>query len=108
MNQYIAQDLQIFSILSHSGVNPPKNAIAAVLFGIFYGVQSPTMNIAINGENRTFGASINLKQLISELGLENKRLAIEVNQTIVPRSEYETYLLKDDDKLEIVQAIGGG
>ena len=66
------------------------------------------MNIAINGENRTFNASINLKQLISELGLENKRLAIEINQSIVPRSEYESYHLKDNDRLEIVQAIVGG
>ncbi len=68
----------------------------------------PTMNIAINGKNHTFDEPISLNQLISRLELENKRLAIEINQAIVPRSEYETYLLKDNDKLEIVQAIGGG
>lgn len=68
----------------------------------------PTMKIAINGENHTFTKATSLYQLISELGLENKRLAIEVNQAIIPRSEHETYLLKDNDKVEIVQAIGGG
>lgn len=66
------------------------------------------MKIVINGKNRTLNESTSLKQLISELDLGKKRLAIEVNQTIVPRSHYEDYLLKDDDQLEIVQAIGGG
>ena len=66
------------------------------------------MNITINGEQRTFEDGLNLQQLVLQLGLENKRLAIEVNEEIVPRSEYEHYQLKQDDRLEIVQAVGGG
>ncbi len=66
------------------------------------------MKISINGENHTLAEPINLKQLISELGLEDKRLAIEVNQAIVPRGEYADFLLKDSDTVEIVHAIGGG
>lgn len=66
------------------------------------------MNIAINGEPRTLDDGLTLQQLISQLGLENKRLAIEVNEEIVPRSEHTSYVLKQDDKVEIVQAIGGG
>ncbi len=66
------------------------------------------MNIAINGEQRTLEDGLNLQQLISMLDLENKRLAIEVNQEIIPRSEHASYILKQDDKIEIVQAIGGG
>jgi thiamine biosynthesis protein ThiS len=66
------------------------------------------MNIAINGENHTLTEAISLKQLISDLGFENKRLAIEVNQAIVPRGEYADFQLKDGDTVEIVQAIGGG
>jgi len=66
------------------------------------------MNIVINGEQRALDDGLNLQQLISILELENKRLAIEVNQEIVPRSEYADYILKQDDKVEIVQAIGGG
>jgi len=62
------------------------------------------MNIAINGEPRTFEDGLSLQQLISLLGLENKRLAIEVNQEIVPRSEHDSYILKQDDKVEIVHA----
>ena len=66
------------------------------------------MNIAINGEQRTFEDDLNLQQLVLQLGFENKRLAIEVNEEIVPRSEYDHYQLKQDDRLEIVQAVGGG
>lgn len=66
------------------------------------------MNIIINGENHTLNKPASLKQLISKLGLENKRLAIEINQAIIARSEYANTPLKDDDRVEIVQAIGGG
>jgi sulfur carrier protein len=51
---------------------------------------------------------ISLRQLVSELGLDNKRLAIEVNQEIVPHGEYEGHFLQEADHVEIVQAIGGG
>jgi sulfur carrier protein len=66
------------------------------------------MKITVNGENHTLTGPTSLKQLVSELDLENKRLAIEVNQDIVPRGEYADFLLKDNDKVEIVHAIGGG
>lgn len=66
------------------------------------------MNITINGEQRTFENGLNLQQLISQLGLEKKRLAIEVNQEMIPRSGHASYTLKADDQVEIVQAIGGG
>ncbi len=66
------------------------------------------MKISINGKNHTLTEPTSLKQLVSELEFEDKRLAIEVNQAIVPRGEYADFLLKDDDKVEIVHAIGGG
>lgn len=75
-------------------------------FKIEYNLQP--MKITINGENHTLTGPTSLKQLVSELDLENKRLAIEVNQDIVPRGEYADFLLKDNDKVEIVHAIGGG
>lgn len=77
-----------------------------MVFGIVYNLRP--MKITLNGENRTLKEPTSLKLLISELGLENKRLAVEVNQAIVPRGEYADFLLKEDDQVEIVQAIGGG
>ena len=66
------------------------------------------MKVTINGENRTLKGPTSLKLLISELGLENKRLAVEINQEIVPRGEYADTMLNENDQVEIVQAIGGG
>lgn len=66
------------------------------------------MKITLNGQPHTLNSAVSLEQLITELGLENRRLAIEVNQEIVPRSEYGQHLLKPADQVEIVQAIGGG
>ncbi len=66
------------------------------------------MKITINGKNHTLTEPSNLHQLITGLGLENKRLAIEVNQAIVPRGEYADFLITDGDKIEVVHAIGGG
>ena len=46
--------------------------------------------------------------LLNKLNLENKRFAVEVNQLIVPRSEHHSYILANNDRVEIVEAVGGG
>lgn len=66
------------------------------------------MKITLNGECKALTSKISLRQLVSELGLNNKRLAIEVNQEIVPRGKYDTHLLQEADQVEIIHAIGGG
>ena len=66
------------------------------------------MNITVNGENRTIEANSSLAQLLQALDLQGKRIAVEVNRDIVPRSEYNSFVLSDDDQVEIVNAIGGG
>ena len=66
------------------------------------------MNILLNGEFRHTEISLTLSALVSELALADKRLAIEVNEEVVPRSCYEGYHLQEGDKVEIVHAIGGG
>ena len=66
------------------------------------------MNITVNGEKRTIEANSNLAQLLQALDLQGKRIAVEVNRDIVPRSEYDSFILSDDDQVEIVNAIGGG
>ena len=66
------------------------------------------MNIIVNGENRSLEADANLGQLLEILGLNGKRIAVEVNRDIVPRSDYDSFKLSDNDTVEIVNAIGGG
>lgn len=67
------------------------------------------MQLTINGKPRDFDTAIrNVAHLITTLSLEGKRLAIERNGEIVPRSQFAGTLLTDGDKLEIVGAVGGG
>lgn len=68
-----------------------------------------TIQLTINGKQRTFEAGIfTVENLITSLGLEGKRLAIECNGEIVPRSQFVQTQLSEGDKLEIVGAVGGG
>jgi len=64
--------------------------------------------IILNGTNKQIDSNSNVEQLLKSLKLENKRLAVEINQEIIPRSEFNSHILKESDKVEIVQAIGGG
>jgi sulfur carrier protein len=66
------------------------------------------MHIILNGSLREVPDNLTAGDLIVELGLIDKRLAVEVNQQIVPRSTLASHPIKPDDKIEIVQAIGGG
>ena len=66
------------------------------------------MNILLNGESRQAVSHQTLAALVNELSLADKRLAIEVNEEVVPRSHYTGFCLSEGDKVEIVHAIGGG
>jgi sulfur carrier protein len=66
------------------------------------------MKIILNGENRPLDHSLTVSELLMQLGATGKRVAVEVNQEIVPRSEHTNFKLNDNDRVEVVQAIGGG
>ena len=66
------------------------------------------MNILLNGEPRGLDEALTLRGLIDHLELTGKRLAIEVNEEVVPRSEHGAFRLSEGDRVEIVHAIGGG
>lgn len=67
------------------------------------------MQLTINGKAQHFDfVQMNTAQLVGQLALVGKRLAIELNGEIVPRSQFEQTNLLDGDKLEIVGAVGGG
>lgn len=66
------------------------------------------ITLTINGTNRTFSSTLNVAELIEQLGYTGKRIALERNGEIVPRSTYANVQLADGDKLEVVVAVGGG
>ncbi|AZG10234.1 MULTISPECIES: sulfur carrier protein ThiS [Pigmentiphaga] len=66
------------------------------------------MNIVLNGEPRTIEAASSVADLIQALGYAGKRVAIERNGEIVPRSAHQHTLIANGDRLEIVVAVGGG
>lgn len=66
------------------------------------------MQIQLNGEAYSLESPITLAELVERLGLTGKRLAVELNLDIVPRSQHATTQLTDGDRVEIVHAIGGG
>ncbi|HWU82197.1 MAG TPA: sulfur carrier protein ThiS [Methylophilaceae bacterium] len=67
------------------------------------------IQLIINGNLRQFDTSrLNVAELVDKLGLAGKRLAIECNGEIIPRSQFAEAPLHDGDKLEIVGAVGGG
>jgi len=66
------------------------------------------MKILFNGQTLDLAENSSLLDLIESQNLLGKRLAAEVNLEIIPKTEHANYILKNDDKVEIVHAIGGG
>lgn len=67
------------------------------------------MHLIINGKDKHFDTeALSVSTLVSAMNLVGKRIAIERNGEIVPRSQFENVLLSEGDQLEIVGAVGGG
>jgi len=67
------------------------------------------MKLIVNGEEKEFNKdSLTIKELVEELGIKVPNYAVAVGMEVIPKSEYETYKLKDGDKVEIVTFVGGG
>ncbi len=66
------------------------------------------IQLTVNGETRQLDHGITVSQLLETMALENKRVALERNGEIVPRSQFADQQLADGDSLEIVVAVGGG
>jgi sulfur carrier protein len=68
----------------------------------------PVVTLNVNGERLEFSSNPRVADLLAKLELEGKKIAIERNGEIVPRSRFPDTWLADGDKLEIVVAVGGG
>lgn len=66
------------------------------------------IEVSLNGSSSQFEAGTTILIMLDKLELTQKRIAVEVNQEIIPRSQFAHYQLQPNDKIEIIQAIGGG
>ncbi len=67
-----------------------------------------TLELEINGDPKTFAAPSSVAKLLEELGLGGKRVAVAVNRSVVVRSRYAKVELANGDRVEILEAVGGG
>jgi sulfur carrier protein len=66
------------------------------------------MEIIVNGEKQTVPEGFTASQLVDSMQLQGRRIAMEVNREIVPRSTYDKHIFRAGDSIEIVHAVGGG
>jgi len=66
------------------------------------------MQIRLNGQPYTLAESTSIVDLLEQLGLTGKRLAVEINEEIIPKSRHASTFLQENDQVEVVHAIGGG
>ena len=66
------------------------------------------MQIMLNGESRDVAPGTTVAALLALAGYGGRKVAVEVNLAVVPRSQHEAHALADGDRVEIIHAIGGG
>ncbi len=66
------------------------------------------MRLVINGDEKNFDQPMSVAELLEALGVPSLKVAVELNRAIVPKSAYDATSLKDGDRLEIVNFVGGG
>ena len=75
-------------------------------------MESPSPNsetqITVNGTRQSIPEDCNVQALLGMLGMEGKRVAVALNRNVVPRSEYHSARIAGGDRIEILEAVGGG
>jgi thiamine biosynthesis protein ThiS len=66
------------------------------------------MIVTLNGKEKEFAAPLTVRELLEALDLDSTRVAVELNLEILPRDQFSENLLKEGDRLEVVQFVGGG
>jgi sulfur carrier protein len=66
------------------------------------------VKIIANGEEISLPQNSNIDDLINQLGFQNKRIAVEINESIIPKSKYSSFFLEAKDRIEVIDAVGGG
>jgi thiamine biosynthesis protein ThiS len=71
-------------------------------------MSAPSVEILVNGEQRRVARGSTVAALVASLQLEPRRVAVAVNRDVVPRSGYGSRRLEPGDRVEILEAVGGG
>lgn len=66
------------------------------------------MRIQVNGQDREFADGATIAHLLSELGVTQPHVAVEVNLEVVPRAQHKQTALNEGDRVEVVTLVGGG
>ena len=66
------------------------------------------MKIIVNGEELSLPQNSNIDDLINQLGFQNKRIAVEINESIIPKSKNSSFFIEAKDRIEVIDAVGGG
>ena len=66
------------------------------------------MDIIVNGKPHKMNEKCTISQLLADLGMHTTHIAVEVNMTVVSRSQHSQFVLSQHDRVEIIQAVGGG
>lgn len=66
------------------------------------------MTLTVNGESRQFRDGMTVRDLVADLGLAGRAVAVEVNRQLVPRKAHEQTRLDEGDAVEVVSLVGGG
>jgi len=64
--------------------------------------------VSVNGEPQALPAGCDVRDLLAQLGMQGRRVAVAVNRCVVPRSAYASQRLAAGDRVEILEAVGGG
>ena len=75
---------------------------------VAFAPMSASIDVVINGETRTVVQGTTVAKLVDELGLGDRRVAVERNLEVVPRAHHATTVLAAGDRLEVVTFVGGG
>ncbi|MFQ5590575.1 MAG: sulfur carrier protein ThiS [Phycisphaerae bacterium] len=66
------------------------------------------MQVILNGEQRSLDEGATVADMLRGLGIESGRVAVEINENIVPRKDYADAVVRDGDRIEVVTFVGGG
>jgi len=67
-----------------------------------------SVRFVLNGEAQEMEGTLNVASLLERLGLERPRVAVAINTAVIPRSRFDEVEIQEGDRIEVIQAVGGG